>query len=347
MTIEHAVLGRPGRDNALHVSIETGQAVHDLLLDCGEGCLGELPIARIGAIEVLLFSHFHVDHIGGFDAFLRCNYARPDRPARIFGPRGTIEVIGHRLRGVTWNLVEGSPGEFDVTEIFPDRLVSVRFLTCEGFGVAHPLGERPRTGTAILEETDYVVDAMLLDHGIPSAAYRITERDRSNVDPGALARLGLRPGPWLKSVKDPAADPGETVKAGGASWTVGDLRRELLVRSPGESIAYLTDFRLDEAAEARLAEMLRGCRAIVCENNFLDPDRELADRSFHMVTSDVIRLAARVRPEALVLFHVSDRYTAEDLKGMLEQVKAEVPGARFPPSWVIENPPGTPPFASR
>lgn len=129
MAIQYQVLGQPSRDNALFVEINTGQAVHRLLFDCGEACLRDLSIAQIQAIDGLFFSHFHIDHIAGFDGFLRSNYNREDRPVRIWGPAGAAEIIQHRLQGVTWNLVADEPGEFVVTEIHPDRTVSKAFLT--------------------------------------------------------------------------------------------------------------------------------------------------------------------------------------------------------------------------
>ena len=83
MGIQHQVLGEPGRDNALLARVWTGQATHRLLFDCGEGCLTALSAAEIRAIDALFFSHLHIDHVAGFDAFLRLNFARPDNPVRI------------------------------------------------------------------------------------------------------------------------------------------------------------------------------------------------------------------------------------------------------------------------
>jgi ribonuclease Z len=193
MSIHYQVLGQPGRDNALFVEINTGQSIHRLLFDCGEACLRDLPVSQIQAIDALLFSHFHIDHVAGFDSFLRSNYDRADRPVSIWGPNGATEIIHHRLQGVTWNLVEGEPGEFAVTDIQADRLVSTGFLARERFATAHPRGEHASSGT-VIANTDFSVDACLLDHGTPSAAYCVREKPRSNIDTDALARLGLGPG---------------------------------------------------------------------------------------------------------------------------------------------------------
>lgn len=329
MSIVYQILGQPGRDNALFVQIDTGQAIHRLLFDCGESCLRDLAVAQIQAIDALFFSHFHIDHVAGFDSFLRSNYNRKDKPVRIWGPAGAADIIHHRLRGVTWNMVAGEPGEFRVTEIHPDKLVSFGLFTSEAFAVAHSLGEQPFDGV-VLMEADFQVDARIMDHGTPSVAYCVREHDRLNIDTDRLSRLGLRPGSWLKRVKDFGVHPGEEIEFGQIIYSVGDLRDLLLVSTPGQSIAYLTDFRLDGPSEERLLGMLRGCDTMVCENNFRNQDLELAERSFHMVSQDVARLARRAGAKKLVLFHLSDRYTPAEWQQQLAEVRAVFPEAHFP-----------------
>ncbi len=291
------------------------------------------------AIVGLFFSHFHIDHVAGFDSFLRSNYDRADGPVCVWGPIGATEIIHHRLQGITWNLVEDEPGEFVITDIHADRLVSSGFLARERFSAAHARGEQPFSGT-VIDGADFTVVACLMDHGTPSAAYCVREKPRSNIDTVVLARLGLGPGVWLKRIKDPTADPQEEVQIGGKPFRIGELRDQLLVTTPGESIAYLTDFRLDAASEERLSAMLEGCTTIVCENNFRNAEKESAERTFHMVSADVARLAARIKPEKLILFHLSDRYTQAEWQEQLEEVRAVFAESYFPESWNIGQLPG-------
>jgi ribonuclease Z len=68
MALQYTVLGDPGRDNAVLIRLDSGQKVSRLLFDCGEGCLSSLPIADVQAIDHVLFSHFHMDHVSGFDS---------------------------------------------------------------------------------------------------------------------------------------------------------------------------------------------------------------------------------------------------------------------------------------
>jgi ribonuclease Z len=335
MGIQHQVLGEPGRDNALLVRVWTGQATHRLLFDCGEGCLSAVSAAEIHAIEALFFSHLHIDHVAGFDSFLRLNFARPDAPVLVYGPAGTTRAIHHRLRGVTWNLIAGQPGEFRVTDVLPDRLVATRLLTAEAFEVAHPAGEAPFEGI-VHEAEGLTVEARIMDHGIPCLAYSVRERPRTNVDMAALAALGLQPGRWIQEVKDPKWGDDEDVVVAGVTHRIGELRRQLLVETPGSCLSYLTDFGLDERAVREMTGMLAGFEVIVGEASYREDDAELARRHRHFTGSEMGRLAAAVGATRLVLFHLSDRYTRDDWRALLAEVRDAFPAAGFPGHWGLE-----------
>ena len=106
MSITFRVLGQVGRDNSLLVQVDSGHAIESLLFDCGEECLSELSIAEIQSIDHLFFSHLHMDHVGGFDSFFRCNFDRATKPNQIWGPPETARVLQHRFQGFLWNLHE-------------------------------------------------------------------------------------------------------------------------------------------------------------------------------------------------------------------------------------------------
>ncbi len=68
MSLPVDILGGPGDDNAALVRVNTGQATHRLLFDCGEACLSQLEFSELLQINHLCFSHLHMDHIAGFDS---------------------------------------------------------------------------------------------------------------------------------------------------------------------------------------------------------------------------------------------------------------------------------------
>ncbi|MCW1887648.1 MBL fold metallo-hydrolase [Luteolibacter flavescens] len=330
MAIRFRVLGGAGRDNALHVEVDSGHVVRRMLFDCGEGCLSALAPSDVQAIDHLFFSHFHMDHVAGFDGFFRMNFARDGENNRIWGPPGTARIMHHRFRSYLWNLHENLGATWRVSDIGEVAVKTWRYELPDAFETAHEEAATVREGALILDEEDFTVEAMTLDHLTASIAYKVTEKTRWNIDPQRLAALGLKPGPWLKSLKDPVALPDDAVVEG---RTAGELRAELLVATPGGSIAYLTDFLLDEAAVEKLVPWLKNCGHVICESQYRAADLELARKHYHMTSAQVATLARDAGVGELVLTHVSSRYLPGERAELLEEARAIFPTARFSEEW--------------
>jgi len=334
MSLSLQVLGKAGRDNALLVRIDNGQTISRLLFDCGDGCLNELSFAEIQAIDHLFFSHLHMDHVGGFDNFFRCTFNRAAKSNHVWGPPGTSKILQHRFLGFLWNLHEGQEVSWQVHDLSEQVVATERFELAEAFAHAHDEGNHCYERT-ILSGPGFTVDALLMDHGTPSVAYVVRETPRANIDTSKLTALGLSPGPWLKRLRGPRADAAEMLEVGGASRRVAELQDALLTVTPGESVAYLTDFLLDETAVDRLAETLHGITTVICECQYRHVDLELAQRNRHMTTTLAATVARRANVGRLILFHLSDRYRLEEWRAMLEEARAVFPATSFPEAWTI------------
>jgi ribonuclease Z len=335
MALTFQVLGGPHRDNALLVRADSGQALTRLLFDCGDGCLWDVPFAEVQAIDHLFFSHLHIDHVAGFDSFFRCPFGRTGRTTDVWGPPRTAEVLNHRFQSFLWNWRPGWDGRWLIHDVHPDRIETRRFETAEAFAVNHDDGARAFEHQ-LVAGAGFVVEAHLMEHGTPSLAYVVRESPRLNVDVAKMTSLGLRPGPWLQHLREapPSGEP-ETIVVGEATHRLADLRQALLVSTPGEALAYLTDFLLDEAALARLADVLRGCTTVVCESQYRHADVDLATRNYHMTATQAATLARRAGVGRLVLFHLSDRYRPEQWRDMLAEARAVFPATSFPEHWSI------------
>lgn len=334
MSLSFDILGIPGRDNALLVRIDTGQSVERLLFDCGDGCLNSIPFAEILAIDQLFFSHLHMDHVAGFDYFFRAVFSRENKPNRIWGPPDTGKILHHRMQGFLWNLHAGMTGTWKVTDVTPQGTSTTRFELAEAFAVAHDEG-REVIREPLVDRPGYVVEAHTMNHRTPSIAYIVREKPRSNFEMSRLAQMGLSPGPWMKHVRDPL-DPAEAVVINGTSYAVRSLRESLIVETPGDSIAYLTDFILDEDAIPNMAAVLKGCQTIVCEGQYRHSDLELARKHFHMTTRLSGQLAREADAGQLILFHLSDRYSEREWLDMLEEAREQFPQTSFPAGWKLD-----------
>jgi len=329
--LELQVLGGPARDNALLLRVDSGHSITRLLFDCGEGCVSSLPLSEIQAIDHLFFSHFHMDHVAGFDSYFRANFNRLAKANVVWGPAGTAAILHHRLQGFWWNLQDGSPGSWLARDLHPHEIADYEYKLGESFREEYFLGSTPRDG-AILKLPDCEVSALAMEHHGVSMAYLARETTRWNFDAAKTARSGLPPGPWMKQLKDAPPGPGQ-MEVAGQVYEVAELRERLLVETPGDSVAYVTDLRLDEPGMERLADFLRGCGTILCECQYRATDADLAERNHHLTTRHAAELARRAGARELVLFHISSRYPEAEWPEILAECRETFPNTRYPESW--------------
>jgi ribonuclease Z len=118
------VFGDPG----LYIEIRWSKRA--LLFDLGHNdALGATRLLRANDIFI---SHTHMDHFIGFDAVLRVALGR-GKTLGLFGPPGLIDNVEGKLRGYTWNLVDGYPLTIEVHEFHHRERRCVVFPAATGF----------------------------------------------------------------------------------------------------------------------------------------------------------------------------------------------------------------------
>lgn len=302
----------PFGDPGLHINLRwQGAAIQ---FDLGR--IDRFPAAELLKVSHVFVSHTHMDHFYGFDRLLRLFLAR-DATVHLYGPSGFLRNVLGRLAGYTWNLVDGYALVFVVHEISDGRISTVQLRAATGF-TPEPLGERVFDGIAH-QEAKWRVRAAILNHKIPCLAFAIEEDTHLNVRKDEMDRLGIPAGRWLNELKDlvrrDAADDHQlevSWKLQGIeqrrSLRLGDLRRDLLVETPGQRIAYVVDtlFSVDNAH--KIAELAREADIFYCESLFLDSDRDEAIKRYHLTARQAGTLARMARVKRLEVFHFSPRY---------------------------------------
>lgn len=286
------------------------------LFDCGQ--LQHLAKRVLRSIDTVFVTHAHMDHLMGFDHLVRHTHVSP-RPLDLFGPPGIAARIAHKLAGYDWNLAEEWWRTIYVHEVHKKSIRRYQFAGARGFRKER-LGSAPRRGPVIFKNSFVTVSAQLCNHGIPVLAFRLTEEEIFAIDPDTLTREGLHPGPWLRDLKGRwkrgtlGAQSLEVMVAGTGgpqATTITDdaaLYRRLRADRPAASIGYVTDVGFTAANRQRLRELLMGVSLLCCECTFLAADEAKARASHHLCSSDVNRLAAELRPKALLSMHLSKAY---------------------------------------
>jgi ribonuclease Z len=313
------LVNQPFGDPGLYVEIKWARRA--LLFDLGDNeALG--PTRLLRAMDVFI-SHTHMDHFIGFDRLLRVALGR-GKTLRLYGPPGLIENVSGKLRGYTWNLVDGYPLTIEVREFHPRQVRSALFRATDAFQAAegplalHESGEP----FPVLIEPMLTVHASSLNHRIPSFAYALQEQFHVNINKERLHAAGLPVGSWLKDVKQHLFDGRPDDYRFAATlyfehrkeereFVLGDVRERFATISRGQKIAYVVDAKYDEENEAKIVELAREADVFYCEAPYLDQDADKARERHHLTARQAGLLARKAGARELVVFHFSPRYTGQ------------------------------------
>lgn len=319
--VEPCLANEPFSDPLLLLDFRfSGRAI---LFDLGD--LQALSPREVLRVSHVFVSHMHMDHFSGFDRLLGLFLYR-DRQVHIVGPPGLADAVEAKLRAYTWNLLDErshdftllasdwAGGEFVAESVFRARDAFARI-------------DRPaRAAPFLLEDPEFMIEAVTLDHGIACLAFAFQERTRVNVHKAQLDALDLPVGPWLTDAKRAArsgADAAtEFAPIGASTVTLGELlRSEALVCAPGQRIVYATDLAFHSNNITRLCTLARGADRLFIEGGFLEEDRELAAFKKHLTAAQAGDIARRADVRSAQQMHLSPRYLGreDDLRAEFER----------------------------
>jgi ribonuclease Z len=240
------------------------------LFDAGEATQHQILHTSIKPrrIEKIFITHLHGDHIYGLPGLLASrSFQGGESEVTVYGPKGLKEYITISL-SVSQTYLK-----------YPLKIVEID----EG---------------VIFEDDQFIVEARLLEHGIPSYGYRIVEKDR----PGTLladklVEAGVQPGPIFRKIKE-----GETVML--EDGTVIVPSDFLGPDQKGRIVTVLGDTRFCENAIG----LARGADLLIHEATFSKGEEKLAFDYFHSTTHQAAEVAKLAGSKQLCLTHISSRY---------------------------------------
>ncbi len=301
-------------DPVMYINVRpTGRGI---LLDCGQ--IHHLAKRILRSIDALFISHAHMDHLMGFDHFLRHVLVAP-RTISIYGPSGIAERIGHKLAGYDWNLSEENWCTIMVYEVHPGQIEQFEFAGSRRF-ISRHLKTTPREDQVIYQTRHLKVETEICDHKIPVLIFRVTEERSFLLDRQRLHTERLLPGPWIKELKrrfytdnfEPGPIEVWRIAADGHRVETLDNAEELYRKisrdSSPNSIGYLSDVGMMPDNLKKISDLMRGVTLLVSECTFLDQDQEKARVSFHLCTTDLNQISHEIKPQLLLPMHLSKSY---------------------------------------
>jgi ribonuclease Z len=164
----------------------------------------------------------------------------------------------------------------------------------------------------VLDETEFYVDALPLDHSIFCLGWRLQEKTRAGIFNLEEAQaLGIPRGPMYGKLQD------------GESVTLPDgrvIKPEMVLGAPrpGKSVVYCLDTQFSE----RSIELAENCTALIHETTFSPDDVELARDRKHSTMEDAARVAKAAGAGQLIATHFSSRYDGRQVLKMGDDARS-------------------------
>ena len=311
--VQPSLINDPFSDPGLFIDFRFGRRA--LLFDLGE--LSPLSPRQLLRVSHAFVSHAHMDHFAGFDRLLRVCLHRV-MPLHLVGPTGFADRVEHKLKAYTLNLLDEQPLDFLITaaefaEAGVERMCA--FHALEAFRRRELSPVQLVAGT-LLDEDEFQIRSVVLDHGTPCLAFAFEEKLRVNVWSEGLKSLQLGVGPWLNEAKQAvrlgAPDDSEVVISPDLSIPLGVLKQQALRTARGQKIAYVVDAAYHEKNIDRIVALARGADQLFIEAAFIDADADIAAQRRHLTARQAGDIAKRAGVARFVPFHFSARYREQE-----------------------------------
>ncbi len=285
------------------------------------GYINGLSAKDILKISHAFVTHAHMDHFIGFDHLLRIMLGR-EKTLSLFGPTDFLKNVEAKLSGYTWNLADkyNYPLCLQATEVQGDFTYCREYRCRDRFKPQQDPVKKPFDGV-LYSEPAFRVSAVTLDHRVPCLGLSLKERFHVNIIKEELKRLDLEPGPWLSEFKqalyrrtDPAAvfEVNYADRPDKKEFELGNLAGQIARITPGQKITYITDVVYSDANRNKILNFARDSDHLFIEAAFLDKNRDLAGKKYHLTARQAGELAAGAGARRFSIFHFSPRYTDQE-----------------------------------
>ncbi|MCH1430898.1 MAG: ribonuclease Z [Chlamydiales bacterium] len=173
--------------------------------------------------------------------------------------------------------------------------------------VEHPVHE----DGIIHEDENFTIEAKSLEHRVDNFGWRIKEKDKLKFDKEKLKESGIK-GLAVREL----TENGKVVISG-KEYFLEDFSRV----KKGEVFSVVIDTK--ECPNA--FSLAKDATVLLCESTYLDSERELADKYFHMTTKQAAKIAKQAGAKKLILTHFSARY--RDVNDFEEEARQIFPNS--------------------
>ena len=251
-----------------HAGIFLNIDAEKILVDCGEGIQRQFKTAKINPCKLtkLLITHWHGDHVLGIPGLLQTLYmSEYAKTLNIYGPGGTKSKF---------ELLEELYGKFKIKHNIKE-IAKGRFV----------------------ETKDFIIEAMPMNHGIPTVAYSLTFKDKLKINKKKLKKLKLPNSSLIGELQK-----GKDIKHPETKKTI--KTKSITYLEKGKKITII----MDTEKNANAIKLANNSDILICESSYLSSESKKAKEHKHLTATQAAEIAKKAKVKKLVLTHLSHRY---------------------------------------
>ncbi|WP_298517851.1 peptidase [uncultured Kordia sp.] len=284
------------------------------LCECGDAAA--ITVKEFQNANAIFISHTHIDHFVNFDSVIR-HQLGIQRRIVICGPKGLATQVQARIRSYSWNLIQEGAISYEIRELVSENEIAV-------YEVEPPTWELKKlktiNGNVLFEEKDFQVTGILLDHKIPTLAYKFQEFDTVKID---IKASGFKGGKWVKELKDAfeQEDSEKIIQVEDQEFKANELFQWLHIQK-GDVVGIIMDHAANADNHAKIKAHFANARTVFVESFYKDEDKELADANYHSYASMSGKIMKACNIEEPIPVHFSRKYKEEDIAQLIREFNA-------------------------
>ncbi len=295
------------------ISILLKQDNHPWNYICECGNASSLTVKEIRNTNAIFISHTHIDHFVNFDTIIRYQIGI-QRKVVICGPKGIANQIQSRIKSYTWNLIDRNAIIYEIREVISDSEIVI-------FEIRPPVWElleiKVIKGNTIFEEKSSIVTTVLLDHKIPTLAYKFEEADAVKID---ITSSTFKGGSWVRELKEAYKNNGNTrlITIDKKEYRAEKLFHLLHIQK-GDSIGIIMDHIANTENHKKIKKHFFNCRKVFIECFYKNEDKELAILNYHSYAKMSAKVMREAEVKEAIAVHFSRKYGESEITELVNE----------------------------
>ena len=281
------------------------------ICECGDA--SDLTVKDIQSAQAIFISHTHIDHFVNFDAMVR-HQIGVQRRIVIVGPQGIAVQVKNRIQSYTWNLIERGSIIYEIREVVSDSKMIV-------YEIEPPVWELKEikrvSGHILFQEKTFCVTGVLLDHKIPTLAYKFVENDSLKIN---LNNSGFKGGKWVNTLKEAFNNnqPDQEINIEEKIYKAKELYYLLHVEK-GDTLGVIMDHAAHSDNHNKIRNHFEACHQVYIECFYKSEDKSFADLNSHSYSTMSAQIMKDTKVKTAIPVHYSRKYSGEEVTQLIEE----------------------------